>query len=108
MITYYRLAEYDIDGSVHFSEVKSVSQAGEIYVEVIPNPNNGTFVISRDNISEMKPRVSIVNSIGQEVYMTNEISTNLQNIDISYLSSGVYYLQVSTQEGKIVKKIVKE
>jgi hypothetical protein len=107
-VTYYRLAQYDVDGAVHYSNIKAVSKDAVGGVQVIPNPNNGTFVITFDNTADVKSRVSIVNALGQVVYACAESTSNYKSVDISYLPSGIYYLQVSTDEGTIVKKIVKE
>src|SRR5690606_28144048 len=45
-ITYYRLVQYDIDGTAHYSEIKSVSNGGRMDVQISPNPNNGVFVVA--------------------------------------------------------------
>jgi hypothetical protein len=107
-VTYYRLAQYDIDGTVHYSEVKAVSKEGVNDVVVMPNPTQGTFVIMLDFTGEAKSYVNILNSLGQVVYEQAESTANFRNVDISHLPSGVYYLQVSTHDNTIVKKVVKE
>ncbi|HWZ22455.1 MAG TPA: T9SS type A sorting domain-containing protein, partial [Cytophagaceae bacterium] len=104
-ITYYRLVEYDINGASQYSAIKSVSKEGSSSVQVIPNPNNGIFVIA--TYDNNKSRVIILNSLGQMVY-SNESTENLRNVDISALASGVYYLQVSTSTDAVTQKIVKE
>ena len=107
-ITYYRLAQYDIDGAVHYSIIKEVSKNGVTGVQVIPNPNNGTFVVAFDNTGDVKSRISVLNALGQIVYEGAESSTNYHKIDISALATGIYYLHVSTDAENIVKKILKE
>jgi hypothetical protein len=107
-MTYYKLAEYDLDGTVHYSEIKAVSKDGVTNVLIIPNPNNGIFVITLDNTGDIKSRVSILNSLGQVVFVGAESTANLMNVDISQLATGIYYLQVSTDAETIVKKVVKE
>jgi hypothetical protein len=107
-VTYYRLVQYDLDGTAHYSEVRAVSREGIASVQVIPNPNNGLFVILLDNSGDVQSRVSIVNSIGQIVFDAGESSDPSRNIDISHFASGVYYLQISTDENIIVKKVVRE
>ncbi len=75
---------------------------------MIPNPNNGSFVVALDNAGGLKIQVSVLNSLGQLVYEGAEFTTNLTSIDISALASGIYYLQVNTAEEMFVKKVVKE
>jgi hypothetical protein len=107
-ITYYRLAEYDVDGTVHYSVIKVVSKEGITGIQIVPNPNNGIFAIILNNTGDVTSQVSVLNSLGQVVFVGAETKDNLMNVDISQLAAGVYYLQVITDEDKIVKKIVKE
>jgi hypothetical protein len=106
-ITYYRIVEYDINGAAEYSTIKTVSKDGA-NVQVVPNPNNGTFVVTLDNSGDLTSHIKILNSLGQVVFERTETVENLINVDISSLASGIYYLQVSTGEETIVKKIVKE
>jgi hypothetical protein len=107
-ITYYRLAQYDINGEVHYSVIKVVSKEGISNVQVVPNPNNGTFAVIFDNAGEVKSQISVFNALGQVVYEGSESITNYKSVDISQLASGIYYLHVSTQAENVVKKIIKE
>lgn len=107
-ITYYRLAEYDRDGSLQYSPIRAVHKDGVGEVEVIPNPNNGTFVVSINNTNDVKSSLVVLNMLGQVVYEAGESTSNYRNVDISNLPAGTYYLQVSTAEETIGKKIIKE
>ena len=104
-ITYYQLVEYDINGASQHSAIKAVSKDGASNVTVVPNPNNGTFVVAMNDNS--KARITVLNALGQIVY-SNESTESLRNVDISGLASGVYYLQVSTSEEATAQKIIKE
>ncbi|MDF2456449.1 MAG: hypothetical protein K0R51_2442 [Cytophagaceae bacterium] len=107
-ITYYRLAQYDIDGSVHYSPIRAVHKNGVGEVEILPNPNNGNFVITLNNTGETKSYVAVLNVLGQVVYEGGESTANFRTIDISHLASGTYYVQISTAGDTIVKKVIKE
>ncbi|MES1181919.1 MAG: T9SS type A sorting domain-containing protein [Flavobacterium sp.] len=52
-------------------------------------------------------KVSVYNSIGQNLYDL-AISNLKPEIDISNLSPGIYFLQLQTETGSVVKKFVKE
>ncbi|MBX9850824.1 MAG: T9SS type A sorting domain-containing protein [Cytophagaceae bacterium] len=106
--TYYRLAQYDIDGTVRYSEIRSLTKDGVSDVQIVPNPNNGTFILSLLGAGDVANKVSILNALGQVVYIAPETTANTRSIDIQHLASGVYYLQVTTDEGTIVKKLVRE
>ncbi|MBC7487388.1 MAG: T9SS type A sorting domain-containing protein, partial [Cytophagaceae bacterium] len=107
-ITYYRLAEYDIDGSLQYSPIRAVHKEGVGQVEVIPNPNNGTFVVTVNTTSDIKSRLVVLNILGQVVYEEGESTSNYRTVNISSLPAGTYYLQLSTAEETIGKKIIKE
>jgi hypothetical protein len=107
-ITYYRLAQYDIDGTVHYSQIRALYKDGIGEVEIIPNPNNGVFVITLSNVGDVKSSIIVLNVLSQIVYESGASSSNYRNIDISNLPAGTYYVQVSTQEETVVKKVVKD
>jgi len=107
-ITYYRLAQYDLDGTVHYSPIRAVHKNGVGEVEVVPNPNNGTFVVTLNNSGEIKSFVSVLNVLGQVVYEGGESTANFRNVDISNLAAGTYYVQISTAQDTVVKKVIKE
>ena len=52
---------------------------------------------------------TIINSLGQVVYY-NGVSNSLnhQSINIKQLKNGIYSLQITTNEGVLVKKFIKE
>ena len=107
-ITYYRLAQYDVDGTVHYSQIRALYKDGIGEVEIIPNPNNGVFVITLSNIGDVKSSIVVLNVLSQIVYESGESSSNYRTIDISNLPAGTYYVQVSTHEETVVKKVVKD
>ncbi len=107
-ITYYRLAQYDVDGTLNYSDIRAVSKNGSGGIQISPNPNHGSFVITFDHAGGVKSQVSVVNALGQVVYVAKQSTDNFMKIDISHLPSAVYYLQVTTDEGTIVEKVMKE
>lgn len=67
-------------------------------------PNPTTSKVFFDNSTFNFENVTVVNSLGQEVSKIKfEISSDNQEIDMSKLSSGIYILKFSNQEG--IKKI---
>jgi hypothetical protein len=106
--TYYRLAQYDLDGTFHNSRIIALYKDGIGEVEIIPNPNNGVFVITIGNASETPSSLAVFNVLGQIVYESGASASNYRNMDISNLPAGTYYVQVSTQGETVVKKVVKD
>lgn len=71
---------------------------------LFPNPSNGEFVIrSEKNILS----IEISNLIGQTIYFS-EINSLETKIDIINQSTGLYFVKITTNEGKITRKIIKE
>lgn len=68
-------------------------------VSVYPNPTNGKISVSADfNIYE----ISVVNIIGETIHSFNDT----KEIDLTALANGYYQLILSTEKGKIAKKIL--
>ncbi len=107
-ITYYRLVQYDLDGTAYYSEIKAVAKESQTSIQVLPNPNDGRFVLLIENAEGLSTQATVLNSLGQIVYEGAEEISSQRQMDISALASGIYYLQLRTPEGTTVNKIVKE
>ena len=72
-------------------------------IQVYPNPTSDYINISFTNQIEINT-VSIYNALGQLVFDTNKF----ENIYISELSAGLYYLSINTNKGVVNKTMVRE
>jgi alpha-tubulin suppressor-like RCC1 family protein len=72
-------------------------------VKIYPNPSTGIFTISL----EEEANVSVHDMLGKVIY-TNKVKAGNNSIDISNYQSGVYLLNVKTENGSLTKKIIKE
>jgi NifU-like protein involved in Fe-S cluster formation len=80
-----------------------VSQTDKI--EVYPVPTNN-FVTIKMSMSENKPvRYTLYNQNGKAV-MTNKVSEDKFDINLKYLSKGVYYLELLSATNRYIYKIV--
>jgi hypothetical protein len=81
-----------------------------IYVELYPNPTTGDATIQFDLYQEQNVSVELFNTLGQKVYFQNEgvISTGhyIRIIPAKGLSSGVYFVKLTTDNAVIIKKLV--
>lgn len=78
-------------------------------ITIHPNPTSGMLVITGTEIKTAF--VNIKNILGQNVYSKNISSNNSelsQNLDISTYPKGIYFIEVNTDKGKEVKKVVLE
>ena len=71
-------------------------------IKLYPNPANDVLNIVTDE--EIKT-ITVYTSLGAKIYYS---LTNLQSIDVSGFTSGVYYLQLKLSSGILRKKFVKE
>ena len=69
-------------------------------VSVYPNPSNNDFTIVCNEIM----RITVYNIIGNKI-MEDEV--NADKYVISGLETGVYFVDITTNEGKCVKRIIK-
>ncbi len=76
--------------------------------EVYPNPTSGELNVEMNEIvSEMDIRV--FNSLGQIAkYFNRDFATNKTRIDISDLPSGIYTIEVMTEVGTGVQRVILE
>jgi lysyl endopeptidase len=75
---------------------------------IYPNPNNGTFKLSIASSKEEELSVNIVNMLGSCVYKNNlktQGSLTIQNIDMSNVPKGIYFIELSTPTQKAIKKV---
>ncbi len=70
---------------------------------VSPNPANDVLKITVPNFVTIE-KIFVYNAIGQKVLETE----SSEIISVNDLSNGIYQLEVSTSEGKIHKKFIKE
>lgn len=108
---YYRLKQVDYNGQYEYSKIININSVKNSEVQVIPNPNNGTFNVVVLGAPKEAYEISVLNSLGQAIYSTtgkSESSNITQAVNIQNLASGVYYVRVITGESSTVKQIIKE
>ncbi len=73
--------------------------------DVYPNPA-GNEISIRFNAPAIRS-FSITGSIGQ-VILKGQLQAQLTTVDVSMLPPGIYYMTIGTDQGNVVKKLVKE
>lgn len=81
--------------------VNSINKAA-ITANVSPNPVKNTLNI---NTNETLQKVEVYNMLGKTVLSSNSDS---KSIDVSSLNSGVYLINITTENGVSTKKFIKE
>lgn len=72
-------------------------------INIYPNPSNDKLFISALNNNINMEKFILFNREGKKVLVINDIG---QAMDVSHLPTGLYFLQVQTNEGILNKKIV--
>ncbi len=62
-------------------------------IAVYPNPSNGIFQLTFDNMQLINGALEILNALGERVYITSNIKSQMQ-IDLSALSKGIYFVKI--------------
>jgi hypothetical protein len=105
-VSYYRLKQTDNDGRFVYSETRKVAiTVSQSSVRIYPNPATNTITIE-GNKKELATMV-IFNGSGQNItgaVHVRMITDTKAMIDISKVSSGIYYLKTATTTGKIFKR----
>ncbi len=110
-IVYYRIAEYDADGNVTYSEVKYVRPIESIQLQIVPNPTKGMIMVSGNIGHGESVSIKIINLLGEIIYDLSEENSGdvySKTINLENEASGMYYVYLSCRSHKICKKVLKE
>lgn len=83
----------------------------DIKIELYPNPNKGHFTLGLNNNSESKLKVEVLDVVGKTVHSeSRSINSEGKSIemDLSYLSTGIYTILVLSKNWKISKQLIIE
>jgi len=74
-------------------------------IKIYPNPTRGELRIVNYDL-EIE-NVEIYDVYGRKLFHTSSISSETM-LNVSYLQAGVYFLKISTEVGKVIRKVLKE
>ena len=75
-------------------------------IAAYPNPFNTELNIK--NTSEKEVAVSISDAVGKVIYKTKVKAESTETISSEFLNNGIYFISVSTSNGNITKKLIKQ
>jgi PKD repeat protein len=76
-----------------------------------PNPGNGKFIVSGSTSAQSEIKMTVSNALGENVFSEVIPGTNgilNTEVDLTFLSKGIYFLNVATQQHSSVIKLVIE
>ncbi len=86
----------------------SISEIALESLKIYPNPTTGIINLQSSNLTE-SVEIVIYNLQGQELvseYKTPENGTI--SLDVSNLSTGIYFIKIASEDASIVKKVIKK
>ena len=84
------------------------TEAASVGINIQPNPSaDGKFVVDvKQNQAEVS-RLNVYDILGNKVYEINQnIPTGQYNMDLSHLSNGTYFVEITTSNKPVFTKIV--
>lgn len=102
---FQKISENKIQVSQKFSD-KNVSEFNENYLKIYPNPSSGIFQIKYSILcSDNKKIINIFDNCGRQI---KTITNDINSIDLTEFSNGIYFIEVITKEFIIREKIIKQ
>jgi len=101
--------ERGIASPTKIEEVNGKAERGSLLdnISVVPNPTTGQLSIVNCQLSINS--VEVFDVYGRKLSSHHLIiSSSHHQIDISHLSSGLYFVKITTKQGVIVKKVIKQ
>jgi hypothetical protein len=106
-VTYYRLKQVDIDGKFDYSNIVFVKKGSSITYKLFPNPVSDIMVLERYGEKSHPSVISITDATGK-IVQTGSIGGSQQQINVSRLAEGTYFLKVESQGEKVILPFVKQ
>lgn len=105
---YYRLKQMDYDGAFEYSKIVVASlnsnfMSANINIYPVPTSNNITIQSDVEIINIFATDLS-----GKKISLQTQKNDNDIQVNLSNLSAGVYYFDISTVYGREIKKVIKQ
>jgi len=112
-LSYYRLQQLDLDGSVHYAPIISVQVAATTLaptslLKAYPNPTTDHLMLDLRNLTAGATRAQLRNLAGQVVLEQPVADGTTPELSLAALPAGVYLLQVHTATAPLTQRLVKQ
>lgn len=107
-ISYYRIGQVDLNGSINYTDVKSIQIEGVEIINAYPNPSDGEITVLVNISGTYDLEVTLTSIVGQTVlYEEIKESKGLRKLtfDLDGLSTGTYVLQIRASDGSSFDQI---
>jgi hypothetical protein len=73
-------------------------------IKVYPNPTTGKILIK--NLIQTSNNSIVIRDILGKIIFTSESRNNLDSLDISHLEDGIYFIEIASNNGVRIKKVI--
>jgi hypothetical protein len=101
---YYRLKEVDLDGAVSYSKILQVKMRQAEALNIIGNPVQNVLHLQINVSLSQANYLSVFDFTGRRLKTFN-VQNGIQDIDVSFIPSGTYVLQLIASDGKEYNKV---
>lgn len=106
--SYYRLHQFDIDSKEHFSSILSAHISCN-QISIYPSPVSDQITISNSEYNSGETKIIIKSIDGKLVFEnTFKFDADKKMIDVSFLSGGLYFIQISNDKTNFTSGFVKK
>lgn len=110
--SYYRIKSIDYDGLIKYSHIINITreEGQNPFITINPNPGLGLFNINVSNFDSGFLTFKIYDYSGNLIKLThqpNEIEWNNIILDLTDKPNGLYFIHIQTENGIVMKKLMK-
>jgi hypothetical protein len=103
--TQYSMGSYQLNVQVLRTGANGVEDiSSNLNFNISPNPAQNNIVVSGLNLNTST--IQITNALGEQLNSSNLVNKTSENIDISNLSNGIYFISIKNNYGTLTKKFV--
>jgi hypothetical protein len=102
-LNYYRLKQFDTDGTMHLSDVISVTNTTNLNVQLFPNPVRDELII---NASKNFNQILVSSADGSIVFEQTYHAIHQTSLNTSGYKNGIYFVSFYSTAGITVERVV--
>ncbi|MFT4598438.1 MAG: hypothetical protein ACI9WM_000685 [Arenicella sp.] len=111
-VVYYRLHQFDYNGTSEYSVVRKVSfemnNLAKPSIAIYPNPFTSDVYINFSTLSGAEATIKVTNLSGQQLLERSIDNTqSIENVDLSSLKKGVYFINITSDSKSSMIKVIK-
>ena len=107
-VNYYRLEQFDFDGSAEYSHVIAIDNDASLLLNVFPNPADKELYLSfKEPLNGDAQPVVIRDAVGK-IVLSEDVYEQVNKLDISGLPNGVYMIETIINDKVMMNKFVKK